>query len=495
MSTENSTDLQNYYLDELFRIISEIVAISAGGDYIYRGEPVCYPKISSTLYRSYDDMLDLGEITIEQIQEIEQQKFRDYFRDQEKQDFEIASELQHYGGKSNLIDFTTDYHIALYFACAKPQGEDGYDEDGRIVLLEQTKETIEQYQIRPAQHPSIRATTQKSVFVQPPKGFIFPNDKDVKTVCVPKELKQWILIHLYRFQDISYQTLFNDVYGFLGQEALSTSDEAWHPLLMQKVFAERLPVENLNDEERQKRHEATVKAHITRIEYSPYEAIHYGELAQYYSMTMREYDCAIETASKAILLNPDYSGAYIARGGAYAQKEDWDRVIEDLVKAIQLRPTNAGAYGLLGVAYDRRGDRPLADESFQQALQLDPDHSDIHRYLQQREGIDISMPQLSEKADYLLNQAAADPERKIEHFNLEQGVIVLVNGRDIIQEDLRRRSIRQDRRETVEAKWESALRELESIGYLERVDAPRPLTLFKVTDTGYQVASQSNSPS
>ena len=60
MNTENSTDLQNYYLNELFRIINKIVAISADGDYIYRGEPKCYPKISSTLYRSYDSAFDYG---------------------------------------------------------------------------------------------------------------------------------------------------------------------------------------------------------------------------------------------------------------------------------------------------------------------------------------------------------------------------------------------------------------------------------------------------
>lgn len=487
-------DLQNYYLNGLFRIINEIVDLSAGGNYIYRGEPICYPKISSTLYRSYDDMLDLGEITIEQIQEIEQQKFRDYFRDQEKQNFEIASELQHYGGKSNLIDFTTDYKIALYFACAKPQGEDGYDEDSRIVLLEQTKETIEKYQIRQAQHPSIRATTQKSVFVQPPKGFIFPNDKDVKTVCVPKELKQWILIHLYRFQDISYQTLFNDVHGFLGQESLRMSEEAWQGLVAEQVLARHTPVENLTDEEQQARHARTVKAHITRIEYSPYEATYCDELSRYYFM-IYEYDCSIETSSKAILLKPDYTGAYVSRAVSYAGKGDLDLAIEDLVKAKQLELSSFALYTLLGLLYDQLEDRTLADEHFQQALELRPNDSWLREYMQQREGIDISMPQLSEKADYLLNQAAADPERKIERFNLEQGVIVLVNGKDIIQEDLRRRSIRQDRRETVEAEWESALRELESVGYLERVDAPRPLTLFRVTDTGYQGASQSNSPS
>lgn len=93
MNTENSTDLQNYYLNGLFKIINEIVDISAGGYYIYRGEPAGYPKISSTLYRSYEDAFDSRQFTIEQIQDIETQKVKDYTRNPDKQDFEIASEF------------------------------------------------------------------------------------------------------------------------------------------------------------------------------------------------------------------------------------------------------------------------------------------------------------------------------------------------------------------------------------------------------------------
>ena len=49
--------------------------------------------------------------------------------------FEILTELQHYGGNTNLIDFTTDNHIALFFAC------NGFsDKPGRVILLEKTKE-------------------------------------------------------------------------------------------------------------------------------------------------------------------------------------------------------------------------------------------------------------------------------------------------------------------------------------------------------------------
>ena len=62
MNPENSTNLQDYYLNELYRIISEIVFISADGDYIYRGEPKCYPKISSTLYRNFESAIAEGNI-------------------------------------------------------------------------------------------------------------------------------------------------------------------------------------------------------------------------------------------------------------------------------------------------------------------------------------------------------------------------------------------------------------------------------------------------
>ena len=485
---EEPTDIQNYYLNELSKITNEILSISAGGNYIYRGESKCYDKVSSNLYRSYKDVIATGKFTIEQIQNIEIYKARTYTRNQEKQEFEIASELQHYGGKSNLMDFTTDYGVALYFACAKL-----HSEDGRIVLLEKNEETIAKYQIQHAQYPANRVQAQKSIFVRPPNGFILPSDKDVKTVCIPKGLKQWILIHLYRFQDISYETLFNDLYGFINQDALSKSDEAWKPLAMEKAFGADIPEGNLTDEERQKRHKRIVKAYTTRIEYSPYNPTYYAELANDYCFKMREYDCAIETFSKAILLNPDYADAYMVRGVAYDLKEDLDRAYSDFVKAIQLRPTYSYGYVILGIFYDRRGDRVRAIEKFEQALALDPNNSQAREFLRGSESRDIPMPQLSEKAAYLLNQAAADYERKVEHFNLEQGIIILINGEDIIQEHMHRSNMPQDRRETVEAEWESALRELVSAGYLEGGGGPQPLTLFRVTDAGYQHASQSNS--
>ena len=84
MNTENSTDLQNYYLNELFRIINKIVDISADGDYIYRGEPKCYPKISSTLYRDSYIALKLGLTSIKLSQKSEIEKVKTYLRSAKK---------------------------------------------------------------------------------------------------------------------------------------------------------------------------------------------------------------------------------------------------------------------------------------------------------------------------------------------------------------------------------------------------------------------------
>ena len=46
-------------------------------------------------------------------------------------DSELLVEIQHYGGKTNLIDFTTNYFVALFFACEKFSSE-----NGRIIFQE-----------------------------------------------------------------------------------------------------------------------------------------------------------------------------------------------------------------------------------------------------------------------------------------------------------------------------------------------------------------------
>ena len=75
-------------------------------------------------------------------------------------DDEILAEIQHFGGATNLIDFTDDYLIALLFACVGSQGQ-----DGRLVLHWPETDTV----VRPKQTIN-RVVFQKSVFVRPRRG-------------------------------------------------------------------------------------------------------------------------------------------------------------------------------------------------------------------------------------------------------------------------------------------------------------------------------------
>ena len=125
MNTQS--DYQNG-LDGVLQKICEITEKSADGDYIFRGEPEFYPEVASSLYRQYQGDIDIDNFDIEIVQTEILNEAKEYTNETDR--FEILSELQHFGGKTNLIDFTTDYLIALFFACDGAQGK-----PGRIILL------------------------------------------------------------------------------------------------------------------------------------------------------------------------------------------------------------------------------------------------------------------------------------------------------------------------------------------------------------------------
>ena len=140
MNIQSPADAQAYYLEDLTKIEHEIIEKSAGADFLYRGEPEHYEdephcgKVSSTLYRPRPNEFDSEQFNLGNFQEGNVQEVRNYTHEHQKSGFEILTELQHYGGPTNLIDFTTDYNIALFFAC-----DGSHDEDGRVILLEKSE--------------------------------------------------------------------------------------------------------------------------------------------------------------------------------------------------------------------------------------------------------------------------------------------------------------------------------------------------------------------
>ncbi len=349
----NQTDHENQSLT-IQDIISTIESKSADGGYIYRGErklhnehPYC-GKVSSNLWREYgidDEQFDIEIIQKELLNAAKKhigQLPQDYRVDytaspgvsrediDETNDFEILTDIQHYEGKTNLIDFTTDYFIALFFAC-----DGSHDEDGRVIL--QKTDLIKNW-IKYPQNPRHRVIAQKSVFVRPPRGFIEPQEDDI--VIIPANRKQLMLQHLRKFHGLSTETIYNDLHGFIRSQDIH-GDVYTH-------FCKGIAYGNRGDE-------------VTVIKEK-----------------QEEYEKAIWHYTKAIELKSDFSEAYMNRGNVYEKKDDFDRAIQDFDTAIHLNPTFVEAYNDRGLVHYNKGDFNQAINDFETAIQLNPNLVEAH---------------------------------------------------------------------------------------------------------------------
>ena len=334
--------------ERILKKISEIVEGSADGSYVFRGEPKHYEEVSSTLYRQYRNEIEVGHYDIGTVQtEIleEAKKYTD-----KTNDFDILAELQHYGGRTNLIDFTTDFLIALFFAC-----ESRPEKDGRVILQRES----ENFVLREAHHPRNRILSQKSRFHEPPKGFIKPD----KVVSVPKELKQPMLDHLRKCHGITSEAIYNDLHGFIRNKR--THDRAYSEYYRARTFHEE------GD------YNKAIHHYGKAIDLYPSHALTYQNRGTAY-FKKGDFARAIQDHTKAIDLNPNYALAYSGRGVAYANIGDFVRAIQDYTKAIDLDPNYAEAYNNRGLAHANIGDFARAIQDFTKAIDLNPNHAEAY---------------------------------------------------------------------------------------------------------------------
>ena len=301
-------------LDAVLTLINEIARKAAGSNYVYRGESAEFEDISSGLYRRHKEQgIDDAGSAIEAIQnEVIAQARRHEPMLEEMQELEVLAQIQHNGGETNLIDFTTDYLVALFFAC---DGEP--NESGRVILL---LESGEGYYIDRPTSPVHRVVAQKSVFVHPEKGYVEPGDM----VIVPKHLKQTILEYLQRHHGISTETIYNDLYGFIQHQ--DVHQPAYYELYAGITLANR-----------------------------------------------EQHDAAIEHYSNALDINPRMATAFSHRGDAYYDCDEYESAIADYEQALSFDPQNDAVYHNLGLAYAGMGDYRQAIEFYDQALELNPD--------------------------------------------------------------------------------------------------------------------------
>ena len=193
-----------------------------GSPCIYRGEPGRYPKVSSTLYRYYEEMAGPGwEEELEWHERSEILKKNDSLAGQELG--EHFAKIQHLGGRTNWIDFTKCPLVALFFACF---GEHGIgDNVGRIIVARESffdKDNIVEPKCDRYINPK-----QRSVLVRSNGGVIGVDRVNVRQITVPLcppprgkernevwEEKDGILTEL-REKDVHLESIYPDTFGYI----------------------------------------------------------------------------------------------------------------------------------------------------------------------------------------------------------------------------------------------------------------------------------------
>ncbi len=348
-------------------IIADIEIRSSGGGYIFRGETKSRYKdhkgkyrteVSSRLWRDYEFREEEGPgFDIEQVQKEmldgakrhigrPQRRFGMYGMEN-PDDFEILTQIQHYGGKTNLIDFTTDYRSALFFACDRD-----YSEEGRIIL--QKRDAIINMIATP-QNPQRRVIAQKSVFVRPPKGYIEPKVEDIVTI--PAVLKVPILTYLEKYHGITKETMYNDLHGFIYYQD-------HHGDYYTKFYRGFACYARGN-------YDGAIEYYNGAIKLSPRDAAAYNNRGLAYNYK-GEYDKAIIDLNISIEIDPNNANTYTNRGLAYTNQKEYDKAIIDLNIAIGIDPNNANTYTNRGIAHFNKEEYSKSLEDLTKSIELQP---------------------------------------------------------------------------------------------------------------------------
>lgn len=360
---------QRIILEQIQEKIDEIKRKSGDGDYLFRGEPECHEeepylgRISSNLWRQYPFTID--EFNIEFIQSemlLDARRHIASLSGAEKlSDFEILTDTQHYGGRTNLIDFSKNYRVALFFACSG-----SYKQEGRLILIK--RDSIKEM-IEIPKNPPHRVEAQESVFVRPPKGYIEKTEAVI--IDIPSELKKPMLAYL-EYKNISTETIYNDLHGFIRFQ--NTHGHAYTNFYRGRV------------NEIGKNFDKAIECYKKAIGFYPRFAEAYNSLGNvYYELycangteeslgeSIKNYSVSLEFSNEV----DHIANTYCNVSRAYCIKKQYHKAISCCNEALSLNPNLAQAYLFRGFFYffiDRR-DRFV--ENVNMAIGIDPEIAQI----------------------------------------------------------------------------------------------------------------------
>lgn len=209
------------------------------GEFIFRGQSDKWP-VTSSLFRP---LIAIGKASCLPSLERKILTTARYIKLPHTPESEIFADLQHFGGMTNYIDFTTSLTIALCFAC-----KDRPEKDGEIFMI-RSSNLPTKYPIGQAPddiHDSNckftavtmavsdlslnRAVSQRNVFIRSDNGCIDSNKfvrvedlsgdrmEDFMVLTIKAEEKRSIMGYLKREGPIEELTFFEDIMGIIGRD-------------------------------------------------------------------------------------------------------------------------------------------------------------------------------------------------------------------------------------------------------------------------------------
>ncbi len=354
--------------------IQEILDKCSTGNYIFRGENKGHDAVSSRLYRQYcqagndnpnsnsRDLIDNKHFSAFNVEKDIVDKVRRHLRSNAS-NIEVLTELQHCGGKTALLDFTKDIHIALFFACAG-----NFDEDGRVILYE----TFDLLEAREIDYTKLyanereniytlisptgknpRIVFQSSIFVHMSKGYLETNHYDI--IKIENDLKKPLLDYLNKHFNIKNETIYNDIQGFLQYQDnhFSAEMEFYSGYVNQQARQFGEAIEN----------------YTKAIQLDPQHTTAYCNRAIANATLGRDKE-AIQDCDKAVESAPQLPEAYDSRGNVNTFLGKHKKAIQDYDKALEINPQYVAAYSNRGVAKSILGQHQEAIRDYTEALKL-----------------------------------------------------------------------------------------------------------------------------
>ena len=333
----------------------------------------------------------------------------------ELNDLELLAKLQHNGAATCLIDFTANFHIALWFACA------GDTTDGKVFVVNRgdtqnfkevtperakkgiaellqaqpplqqspskiTPESTELLQPQPTTQQYASLESQPEIYYwKPPANenrivvqhscFIF-STKPIhpgiyKEISISKEHKQEIRMLLQKYYGIDKQSLFRDFGGFAASQG---QDEPITPI---DPTSEQQSLRSGNKHFQQGKYEEAIADYNEAIRINPESAEAYYNRGTTKDLLGRHEE-ALEDYNEAIRINPESAEAYYNRGTTKDVLGRHEEALEDYNEATRVNPQFAQAYYNRGNAKDALGRHEEALEDYDEAIRINSQYAQAY---------------------------------------------------------------------------------------------------------------------